>query len=56
MVETTAESLISVFDSAPLNHRYWVTFGLLSIGASLDLFDFIAPIDILSAPAMGATL
>jgi MFS transporter, putative metabolite:H+ symporter len=40
MVETTAESLVSVFDSAPLNRRYWVTFGLLSVGASLDLFDF----------------
>ena len=40
MAEIAAETLISVFDSAPLNRRYWVTFWLLSIGASLDFFDF----------------
>ena len=40
MAEITADTLIWVFDKAPLNRRYWVTFGLLSIGGSLDLFDF----------------
>ena len=40
MAEIAAETLISVFDRAPLNRRYWVTFWLLSIGASLDFFDF----------------
>jgi MFS transporter, putative metabolite:H+ symporter len=40
MAEIAPETLISVFDKAPLNRRYWITFGLLSIGASLDFFDF----------------
>jgi MFS transporter, putative metabolite:H+ symporter len=40
MAEIKAEKLISVFDSAPLNRRYWIIFCLLSIGASLDFFDF----------------
>ena len=31
MAEITADTLISVFYWAPLNRRYWVTFGLLSI-------------------------
>jgi putative MFS transporter len=40
MAEIAAERLVEVFDKAPLNRRYWITFGLLSSGASLDLFDF----------------
>jgi putative MFS transporter len=40
MAEITAETLVAVFDKAPLNRRYWITFGLLSIGGSLDFFDF----------------
>lgn len=43
MAEIAAETLISVFDRAPLNRRYWVTFGLLSLGASLDFFDLSTP-------------
>jgi hypothetical protein len=40
MAAIPADALISVFDRAPLNRRYWLVFGLLSIGASLDFFDF----------------
>lgn len=40
MAERTSEQLLSLFDTARLNRRYWVTFGLLSAGAVLDYFDF----------------
>lgn len=40
MAEQTSESLLSMFDSAPLNRRYWVTFWVLSAVAVLDFFDF----------------
>jgi putative MFS transporter len=40
MTDATAEALISAFDQAPLNRRYWTTFGLLAGGSVLDFFDF----------------
>jgi putative MFS transporter len=40
MAERTSEQLLSLFDTARLNRRYWVTFGLLASGAVLDYFDF----------------
>ncbi len=40
MAERKSEELLALFDTAPLNHRYWVTFGLLASGAVLDYFDF----------------
>ncbi len=34
-------NLITAYDSAPLNGRYWATFGLISISYALDYFDFV---------------
>ena len=36
----TSEDLLTLFDSAPLNRRYWVTFALMSGVLVLDFFDF----------------
>ena len=40
MAQTSVDALVSVYDRAPLNGRYWLSFGLLSSGAILDFFDF----------------
>lgn len=40
MAEQTSEGLLSLFDSAPLNRRYWVTFAVMSGVLVLDFFDF----------------
>lgn len=40
MAQAGMDALVSVFDQAPLNRRYWLSFGLLSSGAILDFFDF----------------
>lgn len=40
MADQTSDSLLSLFDSAPLNRRYWVCFGLMSGVLVLDFFDF----------------
>jgi len=37
----TSESLLSMFDSARLNARYWFTFGLLALITVLEFFDFL---------------
>lgn len=37
---TTSDELLAMFDNAPLNRRYWVTFWVLSAVAVLDFFDF----------------
>ena len=37
----TSEELLALFDGAPLNRRYWVTFGLLSALFVLEFFDFL---------------
>jgi putative MFS transporter len=37
----TSEDLLALFDSAPLNRRYWVTFILMSAVFVYDFFDFL---------------
>ena len=37
----TADELLSLFDRAPLNRRYWVSFVLLSALFVLEFFDFL---------------
>ena len=37
----TSDDLLALFDSAPLNRRYWVTFALLSALFVLEFFDFL---------------
>ena len=36
----TSDDLLALFDSAPLNRRYWVSFALLSALFVLEFFDF----------------
>jgi len=36
----TSDDLLALFDTAPLNRRYWVTFALMSGVFLLDFFDF----------------
>src|SRR5215475_4084652 len=40
MAETTSGDLMVLFDTAPLNRRYWVTFAIMSAVFVLDFFDF----------------
>jgi MFS transporter, putative metabolite:H+ symporter len=40
MAEQTSENLLAMYDSAPLNARYWTSFALLSGISVLDFFDF----------------
>jgi hypothetical protein len=40
MADATTEALLAAFDQAPLNRRYWITFGLLATGAVLDFLTF----------------
>jgi len=42
MAEHTSEELLATFDRCPLNTRYWVIFGLVSVVAALDFFDFFS--------------
>ena len=37
----TSDDLLALFDTAPLNRRYWVSFALLSALFVLDFFDFL---------------
>ena len=37
----TSDELLALFDSAPLNRRYWVSFTLLSALFVLEFFDFL---------------
>jgi len=37
----TSEDLLALFDSAPLNRRYWVAFALMSAVFVYDFFDFL---------------
>src|SRR5262249_16344961 len=37
----TSEDLLALFDSAPLNRRYWTTFALMSAVFVFDFFDFL---------------
>ncbi len=40
MAEQTSENLLSMYDNAPLNARYWTTFIVMSAVLVLDFFDF----------------
>jgi putative MFS transporter len=40
MAEQTSEELLALYDNAPLNARYWVTFVVMSGVLVLDFFDF----------------
>jgi putative MFS transporter len=40
MANATPDALLSAFDEAPLDRRYWTIFGLLATGSVLDFFDF----------------
>jgi putative MFS transporter len=40
MADQTSENLLSMFDNAPLNARYWTTFAVMSGVLVLDFFDF----------------
>ena len=40
MPEHTSEELLAAFDRCPLHGRYWAIFGLVSVVAALDFFDF----------------
>jgi putative MFS transporter len=41
MAAATSEDLLALFDQAPLNRRYWVTFILMSAVFVFDFFDFL---------------
>ncbi|MGH7039067.1 MAG: MFS transporter [Stellaceae bacterium] len=41
MAAATSEDLLTLFDSSPLNLRYWVIFALISAVAVFDFFDFL---------------
>jgi MFS transporter, putative metabolite:H+ symporter len=36
-----SEDLLVVYDTAPLNRRYWLTFGLMAAVFMFDFFDFV---------------
>ena len=40
MSAATSESLLALYDDAPLNARYWVTFTVMCAVTLLDFFDF----------------
>lgn len=40
MAEQTSDDLLALFDTAPLNGRYWTTFVVMSGVLVLDFFDF----------------
>lgn len=45
----SSNDLLAMFDNAPLNRRYWVTFWVLSAVAVLDFFDFFLIAFVMSA-------
>src|SRR6202049_984077 len=40
MAGQSSDDLLAMFDSAPLNRRYWTTFAIMSAVFVLDFFDF----------------
>jgi MFS transporter, putative metabolite:H+ symporter len=40
MAEQTSENLLAMYDTAPLNARYWVSFAIMAGVLVLDFFDF----------------
>ncbi|HEV2335976.1 MAG TPA: MFS transporter [Stellaceae bacterium] len=51
MAEQTSESLLALFDAAPLNRRYWMIFALMSAVFVFDFFDFLVVGYLLAAVA-----
>lgn len=51
MSEQTSESLLAMFDEAPLNARYWMIFALMSAVFVFDFFDFLVVGYLLAAVA-----
>ena len=49
MAEQTSEALLSLYDDAPLNGRYWVNFAIASGVLLLDFFDFFLIAFVMSA-------
>jgi len=49
MAEQTSEALLSLYDDAPLNARYWVSFAIASGVLVLDFFDFFLIAFVMSA-------
>jgi putative MFS transporter len=51
MSDQTSESLLAMFDEAPLNARYWAIFALMSAVFVFDFFDFLVVGYLLAAVA-----
>ncbi|HWD57880.1 MAG TPA: MFS transporter [Stellaceae bacterium] len=49
MADQTSENLLSMYDNAPLNGRYWVSFAIASGVLVLDFFDFFLIAFVMSA-------
>ncbi|HWB49274.1 MAG TPA: MFS transporter [Stellaceae bacterium] len=49
MADQTSENLLSMYDDAPLNGRYWLSFGIASGVLVLDFFDFFLIAFVMSA-------
>jgi putative MFS transporter len=49
MAEQTSEDLLAMFDTAPLNARYWVSFAVMAAVFVLDFFDFFLIAFVMSA-------
>jgi MFS family permease len=47
----TSEDLLALFDTAPLNRRYWAIFALISAVFVFDFFDFLVVGYLLAAVA-----
>lgn len=49
MASPSSDDLLGMFDSAPLNRRYWIIFAIMSGVAILDFFDFFLIAFVMSA-------
>ena len=49
MAEQTSEALLAMYDDAPLNVRYWVSFAIVAAVLVLDFFDFFLIAFVMSA-------
>ncbi|HML11182.1 MAG TPA: MFS transporter [Stellaceae bacterium] len=49
MAEQTSEALLSLYDDAPLNRRFWTSFSIAAAVLVLDFFDFFLIAFVMSA-------
>jgi putative MFS transporter len=49
MAAQTSEALLAMYDDAPLNARYWVSFAIVAAVLVLDFFDFFLIAFVMSA-------